>query len=167
MLLAGLAQADAQAPEALEYRLKTAFIYNFTRFVEWPPETVEELAGPFRIGILGISPLREEIGALRGKTVNGHPLSIRHYPIWNDEARECEILFIAASEANHLHAILAKLDNAPVLTVGDTASFAARGVMINFFMDDNKVRFEINRRQARAARLEISSRLLKLAVLTE
>jgi hypothetical protein len=167
VLLAGLAQADPPEAASLEYRLKTAFIYNFTRFVEWPPEGVTDPAAPFRIGVLGVGALGEEISALRGKMVNGRPLSIRHYPVWNDEVRECEILFIAASEANYLHAILAKLDDAPVLTLGDTESFAARGIMINFFMESNKVRFEINLKQARAAGLEISSRLLKLAVLTE
>lgn len=77
--------------------------------------------------------------------------------------RECSVLFISASDSGNLSQILEGIKGAPVLTVGDTEGYAGRGVVVNFFLEDNKVRFEINVEASRLAGLTISSQLLKLA----
>ncbi len=151
---------------SVEYRIKTAFLYNFTKFIEWPTHGGKN-GQSFTIGILGEDPFGSEMEALAGKAVGGESLKIQRYPSWNDQAVKCDILFISGSEEKNLPEILRHLDGLPVLTVGDTAVYAKRGVMINFFMEDNKVRFRINLKQAQRAGFKISSRLLKLAVILE
>ena len=158
-ILAGPARASS-----VEYRVKAAFLYNFTKFVEWPAND-EKKEKPFRIGILGKDLFGGEMEALAGKAVNDRLLEIQRFPGWDDRAATCDILFISSSEEKNLPEILRRLNRVPVLTVGDTVGYAARGLMINFFMEDNKVRFKINLKQAKQAGLQISSRLLKLAVI--
>jgi len=158
-ILAGPARASS-----VEYRVKAAFLYNFTKFVEWPAND-EKKGKPFRIGILGKDRFGGEMEALAGKAVNDRFLEIQRFLGWEDRAAQCDILFISSSEEKNLPEILRRLNKAPILTVGDTDGYAARGVMINFFMEANKVRFEINLKPARHVGLKISSRLLKLAVI--
>lgn len=167
LTIIGTVRTASPASASLEYRLKSAFIYNFTRFIEWPPSSEQIPPEPFRIGFLGADVFGEEIDGLFGKMVGDRPLSIQRYPIWDDHAAECEILFIAGSENERLPEVLHQLEGKPVLTVGDTGFYSARGVMINFFMENNKVRFKINLKKAREAGFKISSRLLKLAVILE
>ena len=160
-LLAGSASASS-----VEYRVKAAFLYNFTKFIDWPTHGGKN-GQSFTIGILGEDPFGSEMEALAGKAVGDESLKIHRYSTWSDRALKCDILFISGSEEKNLSEILRRLDGSSVLTVGDTVAYARRGVMINFFMDDNKVRFKINLQKARQAGLKISSRLLKLAVILE
>lgn len=160
-ILAGPARASS-----VEYRVKAAFLYNFTKFVEWPADSTVNKES-FQIGILGDNVFATEIEALAGKAVGDRILTFYRYQSWDDRAAKCDILFISSSEEKNLPEILRRLKRSPVLTVGDTVGYATRGVMINFFMEGNKVRFKINLKQAQRAGFKISSRLLKLAVVLE
>ena len=163
-LLPGLVlnpSARAQSPG--EYEVKAVFLYNFAKFVEWPPNFPSEGNDPFVIGILGQDPFGAAVEqALLRKTINGRPLAIKRVKHAQD-TRGCQILFISASESKRLKAHLAQLKGDPVLTVGDTENFAQEGGVIAFTLEDNRVRFEINVDAAQRAGLRISSRLLSLA----
>ena len=166
LLCQGGLLAGSGSATSVEYRVKAAFLYNFTKFVEWPANGGGK-AQPFRVGILGEDFFGDEIKGLADKTVGDRSLTVQRYPAWDDRAIESDILFISGSEEKNLTEILQRLDGTPVLTVGDTAAYARRGVMINFFMEDNKVRFRINLKQAQRTGFKISSRLLKLAVILD
>ena len=79
------------------------------------------------------------------------------------DAGECRILFISSTEENHLKEILVALDESSILTVSDMPSFSRRGGMIQFVLEGDKVRFEINLTRAETAKLTLSSELLKVA----
>ncbi|MFZ5496058.1 MAG: YfiR family protein [Verrucomicrobiota bacterium] len=155
--------AHAQPPPAQEYRIKAVFLFNFAQFVEWPPEVFPGPESPLVIGVLG----RDPFGALLDEAVQGeatgtHPLAVRRFRRVDDIGM-CHVLFISESEAPRLERILAGLQGRSILTVGDAEDFAQRGVMIRFFKDKNRIRLRINLEAARAARLTISSRLLRPA----
>ena len=101
---------------------------------------------------------------IEDKTVNGHRLEVAH-PEGVPQARACQILFLSASEKPRLREILQGLKGASVLTVGDTPGFAQMGGIINFVLDDNRVRFEINQKAAELMHLKLSARLLTVAKL--
>ena len=166
LLCQGSLLAGSGSAASVEYRVKAAFLYNFTKFVEWPANGGGK-SQPFRVGILGEDFFGDEIKGLADKTVGDRSLTVQRYPTWNDRVKESDILFISGSEEKNLTEILKRLDGAPVLTVGDTADYARHGVMINFFMEDNKVRFKINLKQAQRTGFKISSRLLKLALILD
>jgi len=153
----------AQAQSATEYQVKAAFLFNFAKFVDWPVDAFASADSALQICVLGQDPFgRDFEQVIVDKTVNGHRIEIAH-PDGVPQARACQILFIAASETAHLRAILAGLKGASVLTVGDAPGFAILGGVINFVLDDGRVRFEINVKAAELAHLKISARLLTVA----
>jgi hypothetical protein len=153
----------AQAPPT-QYQLKAAFLYNFAKFIDWPPETFPDDKSPFIIGILGENPFGTDLERMVAeKKINNRPIKIRPFSAVAD-ATNCCILFISTSEIKRMPEIMEKLHGTSVLTVGETDQFIGAGGMINFVPEANKIRFQINDAAAKAAGLKISSKLLSLAV---
>ena len=157
------APAAAQKDEASEYAVKLGFLYNFTKFIEWPPEAFRDSAAPLVICIVGRDPFRPDREAeLRTRKVGDHPVAITT-KTQNDTLTACHIVFVPVSEKNQADKILRSLQGSKTLTVGETEGFAALGGSINLVLEDNKVHFEINRLAADRAGLRIGSRLLGIA----
>jgi hypothetical protein len=162
LLAAGSSRAQDATPS--EYQLKAAFLFNFAKFVEWPPDSSGESTAPFVIGILGSSPFGDDLQqTIQGKSINNRPLITREVHSLT-EATNCQILFISTSERKRLPEIFKTLGDAHVLTVGENDQFIRAGGMINFVMEEQKIRFQINNDAAKRVGLKISSKLLGLAV---
>ncbi len=159
LLLAVPAFLGAQA--ASEYDVKAAFLYNFTKFVDWPPSAFPD-PNSLRICVLGEDPFGKSLRSIAGEQVGGHKLIVTQTDAISRPAG-CQVLFISRSERERLPQVLAAIKDAPVLTVGDTNGFADHGVIINFVLEGSKVRFEVNTDSADRAGLKISSKLLQLA----
>ncbi len=144
-----------------EYDVKAAFLYNFTKFVDWPASAFPDPEN-LKICVLGDDPFGKSLRSVAGEQVGGHKLTVTQT---DSLARPtgCQVLFISHSERERLPQILAAVRGAPVLTVGDTKGFADDGVIINFVLEGSKVRFEINTESADRAGIKISSKLLQLA----
>lgn len=146
-----------------EYEIKAAFIYNFSKFIEWPSSAFANANSPMVIGILGKDPFGSTLeDAVKDKNVDGRKLVIKRYKNVKD-AGACHILFISSSEQDQLSKILDSLKGTNVLTVGEMKKFAQRKGMIGFVMHNDKVGLEINIDSAKQAKLKISSKLLNLA----
>lgn len=155
-----------QKTTEMEYRIKAAFLLNFTKFVSWPNDRQEEKNISITICVLGKDPFGTAFDSIRGKKVQGRKINI----VFSSNMKEippCHVLFISKGLENMETGILSQAINKPILTVGETNSFANRGGMINFIMVDNTVRFEINPIAVENANLKMSSQLLKLAVIVE
>jgi len=160
-----LLAAAAQAQSATEYQVKAAFLFNFARFVEWPADAFPSADSALQICVLGQDPFgRDFEQVIVDKTVNGHRIEVAH-PDGLPQAKACQILFVASSDKQQIRQILEGLKGASVLTVGGTDGFAKMGGVINFVLDDNRVRFEINLKAAELAHLKVSARLLTVAKL--
>lgn len=154
------------AADVTEYQLKAEFIERFTRFIDWPDETVTA-RDPFVIGIVGRDPFGEFLTSLAKKrTIKNRRVVIRHLDR-DDELGTCDVLFVSSSEKDALSEIVRRTASLPVLTIGDTRGYAEAGVLINFYPDGSNVRFEINERAARASGLDIQAKLFKLARIVE
>jgi len=161
LLLAALlaAPGGVRAQAAGEYELKAAFLYNFAKFVDWPPAAFPDPNAPFRICVLGKDPFGGSLqAAVTGEEIAGHKLTVA-----GARTTGCQVLFISRSERDQTAQILAAVKDSPVLTVGDSPGFLEQGGVINFLLEGGKVRFEINNEAAGKARLTISSKLLQLA----
>jgi hypothetical protein len=146
-----------------EYLIKAGFIYNFAQLMEWPAPTFAQPNSPLVIGILGTDSFQGMLDeVLRGKQVNGREFVVKHLK-WGDDLKGCNILFVSSSEKIHLDELFRLIRGLPILTIGDTPGFAERGGIINFVLEDNKVRFDIDVHAAKLADINISSRLLALA----
>lgn len=144
------------------YHVKAAFIYNFIKFIEWPTTAFKDSRTPYIVGVLGKDPFGSDLkNTMSDKTINGRPILVRS--VTDPEIGKCHALFISSSERRRLKSILDQAKGAPVLTIGETEEFAQMGGIINFVIEDNKVRFQINIEAAKRADLKIHSTLLNLA----
>lgn len=157
--LPAAARAEVTAPE---YDVKAAFLFNFTKFVEWPPAAFTDEHSSLRICVLGENPFGKALHVLMDEEVAGRRLTLLHVDKLNN-LEACHVLYVSRSERGRLAHILGDLRGVPVLTVGDTAGFIDQGGMINFVLEGSKVRFDVNLEAAERAGLKISSRLLALA----
>jgi hypothetical protein len=163
LLFAGALFPPPALPVAsTEYQVKAAFLYNFAKFVEWPPEAFPE-GRPFIIGILGQDPFGSALDeAVAGKTVREKRIVVRRFSKI-EEAADSHILFISESEGENLPRLLKRLGPSPVLTVSDVGRFAEQGGMVQLVMEQSRVRFAINVASVERAGMKPSSQLLKLA----
>jgi hypothetical protein len=150
--------ATAWAQEVtLEYRVKAAYIYNFVRFVDWPAGALGD--GPLNICVAGRNPFGSALGEMvQGEDVDGRALVVR---VILEPEPGCHVMFIPRGAA--MSAYLRAIGSSPVLTIGETPEFAHDGGIITFVLEGGSVRFEINQEAATRARLQVSSRLLRLA----
>lgn len=160
-LICGL-RVFAQEP-APEYQIKAAFLFNFAKFVDWPPEAFSNDKSPIVIGVLGKNVFGHYLAdTIRDKTVNNRRFEFKEFDSVN-QATNCQILFISPSVKDNVPSIVKGLHNASILTVSETDQFIKAGGMINFTIQDNKIHFQISDEAARKAGLKISSKLLSLA----
>jgi len=153
--------ATARAASANEYQIKAAFLFNFTKFVIWPPQAFADANSPFVIGVLGQDPFGSYLDeTVRGERIANRPLVIERYHSLA-EIKHCHVLFISRSEAGRLNQIVAGLKSRNLLIVSD-ADGGEGGVIIRFVTEGNRIRFKIDQQAAKAANLTISSKLLRL-----
>jgi hypothetical protein len=147
-----------------EYQVKAAFLYNFAKFVEWPPEAFENPSQALVVCVLGEDPFGRALDdVVGGRKIEGRALSIRRISDAR-QARGCRILFVSSSERKTALQVLAALNEPGVLTVGEADSATAEGMIINFTLEGCKVRFAIDEAAAERGKLRLSSRLLSLAI---
>lgn len=158
---------ESSAGAVSEYRIKAAYLYYFSTFVEWPPETLSKSGRTLVIGVLGEDPFGAILDeTVRGKSAHDSRLVVRRFARATD-ALESHVLFISSSEQDRLPYVLKVLEGANVLTIGDSERFADQGGQIGFRTEGKKVRFDINVAAAERARLKISAQLLKLGRIVE
>jgi hypothetical protein len=139
------------------------FVFNFTHFVAWPPETFASATEPFVIGVLGSDAIAAQVEeAVRDEHVDTHALQVRRFHSV-EEVGDCRILYIDRSQAGDLPRLLGLLADRRTLTVSDLDGAAQRGVMIQMATEHNRIRLLINAESARSAGLTVSSNLLRLA----
>jgi hypothetical protein len=165
VLLAAALQLSAQAPAFDEYQVKAAFLYNFAKFVEWPPGTFANSADPIGICIIGQNPFGSTLeDMVQGKRIGDRAFVVRRLTD-TQQVKGCEILFIGAGEWKRARALLDVVKGAPVLTVGETDDFTSFGGVIAFQLEGPRVRIQIDLEAAGRAKLRISSKLLSFAAI--
>jgi YfiR/HmsC-like len=155
--------SGVRAQEPSEYELKAAFLFNFAKFIDWPPESFSSAQSPFTICVLGKDPFGRSLDEpLPGKTIGGRPVMIERVKDTLN-ARRCQIVFVSTSESRNLAEVLDGLHGTSALTVGESEHFAESGGAIQFTVEDKHVRFLINPDAGERAGLKFSSKLLALA----
>lgn len=164
LTVSGIGRAADTQPT--EYQLKAAYIYHFAQFVDWPSDAFTRPDSPLIIGVLGKNPFGNDLQrTVQGKALGGHPLVVQEFDSMSAMTNTCHILFISSSEKKRYEQIITDLDGAYTLTVseGDPNQFIEAGGMIQFVMDGDRIRFEINKTKAEKSRLGMSFKLLSLA----
>ena len=157
------AMTAAQSGRPTEYQVKAAFLFNFTKFVEWPGTAFADPRAPIVLGVLGDDPFGGSLSLIvDGQFVRGRGITIRKYR-FGDDLRGCHVLFVSASERVRAAQILEGLQGASVLTVSDFVGFVQGGGVVQFFMEEDRMRFVLNVEAAARANLRVSAKLLAVA----
>jgi hypothetical protein len=164
MIMMALRPSDAYAQESKpgEYQVKAAFLYNFVKFVEWPDDKNAPTGRVINICILGEDPFGNAFDFIKDETIENRRLVIKRFKTLQ-HIENCHVLFISRSEQEYLGQILTTVKGLNILTVGDTEGFAQKGVIINFYIEESRVRFEININSLKLSGWRISSKVMHLA----
>lgn len=147
---------------AREYHLKAAFLRYVAKFVEWPADVIPE--GKINICVLGQVPYYKGIDSINGKVVNDREINVQKVASIEDAQKDnqCQILYVAKTEANNMEAIIKELQDKPILGFGDMDKFAESGGDMNFYIMNNRLAIMINPPAVERSKLKISPRMLKL-----
>jgi len=147
-----------------EYMLKAGFMERFTRFINWPQDSLfQDSTKPFKILILGKNPFGNELEVILTKTRIKERKPEIYYLEEPDTSTYYHMIFISRNMEKELPGLLAYTKGKPIITVSDTKGFGKQGVLINFYVEENKVRFEINRETYEESGLIITHHLLGFA----
>jgi YfiR/HmsC-like len=160
---AGAIEAGRAPAGSLEYEIKAAFLYNFAKFIQWPPHVFASSDAPLTLCVLGSDPFGPTLDdTVRAEHVEGRPIAVAR-PGDPGAAAGCHIVFVSSSEEARFAGILSRLDRRVILTVGEGPSFLAAGGHVSFFLEGNHVRFAVNTAALRECDLQVSSKLLRVA----
>ena len=174
LLVAGLWLVGVGAPSprlraqtASVHALKAAFIYNFARFAEWPPDALP--AGSAVVAcVAGDDRVAEALSTItRGRNADAGPMTVRRLRL-DSKFQGCHLLYLGNLDIKRATTAVDTLNGVPVLTVSDLHGFATTaGGVIELFQENDKMRFVINARTADRLRIRLSSRLLSLATIVK
>lgn len=163
LLLGGWMISAGVSKTVSEYQIKAVFLYNFTKFVNWPADAGSSTKTSFVIGIVGEDPFRATLENTVGEEMVQHrPIVIQRFRS-EESVANCNMLFIARSEKDRVKAVLEQVKGRAILTVADTPQAAEQGVMINLSLVEGSVKMEINQTAVESAGLQISAKVLSLA----
>lgn len=169
VVLFGLAVRPSMA-ELTEDQVKSAYVFNFIKFVEWPSGVGEN--DKVTLCVVGSNVLGGALTALDGRKAGGRELHITQYsygtfleghPNSDGEFGRCHVVFIGESEQRHFVAIIKALDDAPVLTISDIDNFAEKGGGIGLLYHESKIVFEVNLASVQRSKLRLPGQLLNLS----
>nr|WP_315488366.1 YfiR family protein [uncultured Rhodoferax sp.] len=153
----------AQGLSAEEYKLKAAFIYNFTQYVEWPATAFASPSAPFVVCVAGTNPFGEHLKALESRSYKTHAISVA-FPKTIAEARNCHILYADDLRGTNFGRDPWKaLADSPLLTVSSTSEATEAGIGIGFVIQSGRLRWALNLGATRQAQLKVSSKLIEIA----
>lgn len=156
----------ASEGNALEYAVKASYLYKFAPFVQWPSQAFPAPDSPLTICVAGEDPFGAMLDeAVHRQRVNGRALVV-HRMTTIEPGVTCHVLFVGKSAAQSPNEMLLAVAGQPVLTVTDR-SRGIGGGMIQFVLVGGRVRFAINMAAAQDSGIQISSKLLGLAVKVE
>lgn len=161
-LATALAFAGSARAQEGEIGVKAAFLYNFTKFVEWPSGAFASADQPIMLCTIGAPSLAADVQkVVADRTAQNRAVKVRAAS--DSDLGKCQIVFVSESAAGSAGSVIGAAKAAKALTVGETPDFLSQGGMVVFTKQDNKVRFEINEGAAKDAGLKISAKLLSLA----
>jgi hypothetical protein len=167
--IAGFSFLEAQQPsqEAMinrEHKIKAAYLYNFARYIQWPDDTFKTKKEPFTIGIVGVDPIKKDLdGVAKKRTIDGRPIKVHLFtrPI---DVKPCQILFFSPTLKPEVQKkILERMEGKNVLLVGQSDAFLDMGGVIDFVINNNKVRLMVDLEAAQREKLKFSAKLLRVA----
>lgn len=145
-----------------EYKLKAAFLLNFSKFITWPKEAFSPHGQTFDFCVVGEDPFGTALEGLESKKVGGRKVRL-HYMDSIAEPQTCHLLFVSKSEQSNLGQLQQTIDGRPVVTVSDIQGFSNKGGIFEFINKAGRLSFIVNNKKANQNGLQVNASLLNLA----
>ncbi len=153
-IIGGLAKAQDE-------KFKALFMYNFTKYLEWP---ADDIKNEFVIGVFGSSPIIQELTIIaEKKTVANHPIVVRKL-IDIDDVKKCNIVYVPENKSTHIEEIYQKCVSNGTLIITDKEGLGKSFAGINYVKVDGKQNFEINKKNIEGKGIKVNSTLLTLGI---
>ncbi|HYG51713.1 MAG TPA: YfiR family protein [Flavobacteriales bacterium] len=151
------------AAQEIDYKTYSLFVYNFMKYIDWPPEIAAK--NEFVVGIIGDSPISKELQALAAtKKVKGKTIVLKKFTTV-EECSGCQLLYVASGKSSMIKTIRESLKTKPVLVVGEREGTAKKGAALSFVtLEDDVLKFDINKAEIEQRQLKISSSLITLGI---
>jgi hypothetical protein len=157
-----LGTSIGRAQSVTEPSLKAAFIYGLAKFTEWPQDALPSTA-IFSACVLGDSPIRDALErTVKGRLLLGRGISVSQVQV-DGKLRSCHLLYVSGVTPAQVTVVVAAVGGAPVLTISDVDDFVRQGGIAQMFVENGKMRFDLNLEVAKRSRLDLSSKILALA----
>lgn len=154
----GLGLSATLASAADEATLKAAYIYNFTKFIQWPDEERPNL----RLCAMGTDGNGKSLSALIGKPVRNMQVVVRH-AVTLQEIPQCDLVFVAAGYSPSLERVRQVVNGYPIVIVAESDDVLPNGALLALILRSENIVFEVDLTAARQLGLQISAKLLQLA----
>lgn len=164
--VAVLISSASALDEQPEFVVKTAFIYNFLKFTQWPNNTFAKPESPIVVCTIGSDPYGGALDVLTSKHIDSHPITLER-SVSASALGACNAVIGGGQGPSQTLAAMGTLKTRPVLTIGDSADFVNAGGVIGLVNVDRQIRFQINVAALHRSGLSISSQLLKIAILVD
>lgn len=167
LLMVSMCARAADPAAMIEYKVKTGYLFNFAKFIEWPATCLPAPDSPFVIGVLDdgeVVPVLQSL--LEGKKVDSHPVQVKVATI-DQIGKGFHILFVSRAAGKSPEEVKAALGNAATLLVGETEQFAERGGTLGFTLEEQSIRLSLNLERATESGLKVSSKLSSVAKLVK
>jgi hypothetical protein len=165
VLTMGMRAPLQNSPQSRANQVKAVFLYNFTQFIGWPASSFDDSQSPFVIGVLGQNTFGSYLSeVVENEKVNNRPIIIKYFNNITPEVGDCEILFIDKTFPA-IKQVIQSTHGKPVLTVSDHEHFTKQAGILRFYLDDGKLRIEINQEASAGSGLEVSAKLLRIATI--
>ncbi|MFT7676188.1 MAG: hypothetical protein ACI8QC_000156 [Planctomycetota bacterium] len=159
--------AEQEKGREREYQLKAAFLYNFAKYTVWPSSAFPKKDTPIRFTVVGKGPFGKSLeAAFDKKKISGRQILVERV-LKPGDFKSAHVLFLGEMDEKELALLLKRIAKDPVLVVADKAGIAGHGSSVGFYLEKGKVRFEVSPKAIEAAKLKLSSQLLKLARLVK
>jgi YfiR/HmsC-like len=146
-----------------EHQIKALYLYNLTKYMEWPADAFASTNAPFTIGLMAGTDLRGDLLEItKGKVIGGREILVRFIERTQD-VKSCQLIFLESGDRRNLALALNAAKDLPVLPVGVSEDFINSGGIIIFSRKDNKLKLRIDLNAARRARLTVSAKLMAVA----
>ncbi len=140
-------------------KFKALFIYNFTKYIDWPSSYKQ---GDFVIGVFGSSDITSELNVIANKkSVNNQKIVVKTYSSVGAIGK-CHIFFLPQNKSGYIGSVLSKLSGQSTLIVTDKPGAIRQGSGINFIETGGSQGFEIKKSNIEAKGMKVSSNLLAL-----
>lgn len=152
---------NSASAQDVNYKVHAMFMYHFTKHIDWP---ADKKNGDFIIGVYGNSPIEAELEVIASSKKAGTQSIVIKKIVSEVESNNCHIVFVSNGKSGSLDGILKAINTKPILVVSEKNGFGKKGSCLNFIIEDEKLKFEINKQSIESKGLKISGDLLKLGI---